>query len=78
MDPREMSREQASALADLQFHWDEKYVIALEDGTWSACWWGASEAMSADDENALRQLIREDYARRQRANFAGLRERMST
>ena len=44
MDPGMVTREQASALADLQFHWDEKYVIALEDGTGSApsCWSGCT------------------------------------
>jgi hypothetical protein len=78
MDPAQVSKEQASALADLQFHWGERYEVALEDGTWSARWRGTGEVMTATGEDALRQMIREDYVRRQRAFFTGLRERMST
>jgi hypothetical protein len=78
MDPAAMSSEQASALADLQFHWSERYGIAFEAGTWSARWRGTGEVLTADTEDALRQIIRDDYARRQRASLAGLRERMST
>jgi hypothetical protein len=78
MDPATVSKEQASALADLQFHWDERYGITLEDGTWSARWRGTGEVMTADSDDALRQLIREDYQRRQWVFFVGLHERMST
>jgi hypothetical protein len=74
----ELTREQASALADLQFHWDEKYLITLEEGAWSARWRGTGEQLTSRSDDELRQLIREDYARRQRANYIGLRERMST
>ena len=48
MDPGMVTREQASALADLQFHWDEKYVIALEDGTGSARWRGTGELLTGE------------------------------
>ena len=71
----EVTREQASALADLQFHWDEKYLISLEEGTWAARWRGTGEKLTAQSEDELRQLIREDHAQRQRANYAGLQER---
>jgi hypothetical protein len=78
MDSEEVNKEQASALADLQFHWDERYGIAFEHGIWSARWRSTGEVLSADSDDALRQMIRDDYARRQRASFVGLRERMST
>jgi hypothetical protein len=74
----EVTGEQASALADLQFHWDEKYLITLEEGTWSARWRDTGERLTGESEDELRQLIRSDYARRQRADYIGLQERMST
>jgi hypothetical protein len=48
----EVTREQASVLADLQFHWDEKYVISLEEGTWSARWRGTGEQLTAQSRTS--------------------------
>ena len=60
-----MTRGQASALADLQFHWDAVYTIGYheETGIWYAKWLGlgASETMNAQDASDLRQMIRQDY-----------------
>lgn len=78
MGDADFSREQASALADLQFHWDERYVIAFDGDVWSARWRAGGDELTAGSAEDLRQLIREDHARRRHDDYVGLRERMST
>lgn len=78
MGAADFSREQASALADLQFRWDERYVMAFDGDVWSACWRAGGDELTAGSAEDLRQLIREDHARRRHAEYVGLRERMST
>jgi hypothetical protein len=79
-----MNAEDATALMDLQMHWDEAYFISLNGDTWSARFRGSTDDLLADTCSELRELIRADYARRQRARaedgaFSRLRgERMST
>ena len=78
MQAEDGTREEASALADLQFHWDERYAIAFGGTVWSARWKAGGEDLTAGTAEALRELIRADYARRRHADYTGLRERMST
>lgn len=66
-----MNRNDASALADLQMHWDEAYVIGLDGHIWSARYKGSFDELRAHTPDELRELIRADYAYRQRG------ERMS-
>lgn len=61
-----MDRNDASALADLQMHWDEAYVIGLERGVWSALFRGSADELQARTSSDLRELIRADYIQRQR------------
>lgn len=67
-----MNRNDASALADLQMHWDEAYAITFDGYTWSARFYGTTEMLEARSSSELRQLIRDDYASRKQA------DRMST
>lgn len=74
-----MSSGNASALANLQFHWDECYEIGCDQGTW----WArrrdaASPRLEAGSASDLRELIRVDHHRRTSANYGPLSERMST
>jgi hypothetical protein len=66
-----MDRSQASALADLQMHWDEAYVIRLDGAIWSASFRGSADEFRAHTSTELRELIRSDYAYRQRAGLTG-------
>ncbi len=65
----------ASALADLQMHWDEAYIISLDGEIWSARYRTATDELRAHTSTELRELIRSDYAYRQQTNLAngGLR-----
>jgi hypothetical protein len=65
-----MDRSDASALADLQMHWDEAYVIGLDGDIWSATFHGSADELRAHTSAELRELIRSDYAYRQRADLA--------
>ncbi|HYK26939.1 MAG TPA: hypothetical protein VEV61_03145 [Streptosporangiaceae bacterium] len=62
-----MDAEDATALMDLQMHWDEAYVISLNGETWWARFRGSADDLLADTCDELRDLIRTDYANRQRA-----------
>jgi len=65
-----MNREDASALADLQMHWDEAYIIGVDGDTWSARFRDSADSaneLKAQDSVELRELIRADYARRQQS-----------
>jgi len=61
-----MDRSDASALADLQMHWDEAYVIGLDGEVWSARYSTSADELRAHTSTELRELIRSDYAYRQK------------
>lgn len=64
-----MDRSEASALADLQMHWDEAYVITLDGHIWCARYRSSAEELRAHTSSELRELIRSDYAYRQKADL---------
>jgi hypothetical protein len=64
-----MDRSQASALADLQMHWDEAYVITLDGNIWCARYRTSADELRAHTSSELRELIRSDYAYRQKADL---------
>jgi hypothetical protein len=64
-----MDRNDASALADLQMHWDEAYVIGLDGDIWSARYRTSADELRAHTAYELRELIRSDYAYRQKADL---------
>jgi hypothetical protein len=64
-----MDRSQASALADLQMHWDEAYVITLDGNIWCARYRTSADELRAHTSTELRELIRSDYAYRQKADL---------
>ena len=64
-----MDRSQASALADLQMHWDEAYVINLDGDIWSARYRSSADELRAHTSTELREMIRSDYAYRQKADL---------
>ncbi|HSR83624.1 MAG TPA: hypothetical protein VLM11_05525 [Streptosporangiaceae bacterium] len=64
-----MDRSDASALADLQMHWDEAYVIGLDGNIWSARYRRSADELRAHTCSELRELIRSDYAYRQKADL---------
>ena len=59
-----MDRSDASALADLQMHWDEAYEIGLDGDIWSAQFRGSTDQLRAHTSHELRDLIRTDYTYR--------------
>jgi hypothetical protein len=67
MESSRMARSDASALADLQLHWGEAYVIGLDGDIWSATFRGSTDELRAHDCLELRELIRVDYSYRQHA-----------
>lgn len=64
-----MDRSQASALVDLQMHWDEAYVITLDGNIWCARYRTSADELRAHTSSELRELIRSDYAYRQKADL---------
>jgi hypothetical protein len=62
-----VDRSEASALADLQMHWDEAYTIGLDGDIWLARFHGTADELRAHTSTELRELIRADYAYRQQA-----------
>jgi hypothetical protein len=60
----ELDRSDASALADLQMHWDEAYEIGLDGDIWSARFRGSTDQLRAHTSYELRELIRTDYTYR--------------
>jgi hypothetical protein len=62
-----VDRSDASALADLQMHWDEAYTIGLDGDIWLARFHGTADELRARTSSELRELIRADYAYRQQA-----------
>jgi hypothetical protein len=65
-----VDRSDASALADLQMHWDEAYTIGLDGDIWSARFHGSADELRAHTSTELRELIRADYAYRQQVRRA--------
>ena len=61
-----VDRNEASALADLQMHWDEAYVIGFDGDVWSARFRRSTDLLCARTSSDLRELIRADYVHRQR------------
>ncbi|MGO8960767.1 MAG: hypothetical protein ACLQFR_25835 [Streptosporangiaceae bacterium] len=61
-----MDRNEASALADLQMHWDEAYVIGFDGEVWWARFHGSTDMLCARTSSDLRELIRADYVHQQR------------
>jgi hypothetical protein len=61
----------ASALADLQMHWDEAYEIGMDGDIWSARFRGSTDELRAHTSHELRELIRTDYAYRHQASRSG-------
>jgi hypothetical protein len=59
-----LDRSDASALADLQMHWDEAYEIGLDGDIWSARFRGSTDQLRAHTSQELRELIRTDYTYR--------------
>jgi hypothetical protein len=74
---RWMDRSEASALADLQMHWDEAYAIGLDGDVWSARFYGSADELRAHTSSELRELIRADYTYRTRADSARARREAS-
>jgi hypothetical protein len=65
-----ISREDQSALKDLQFHWDTAYNITFDGDTWSAaplC--DAATVLTAESASELRELMRRDYQEHDRRNW---------
>jgi len=62
-----LDRSDASALADLQMHWDEAYEIGLDGDIWSARYRGSTDQLRAHTSHELRDLIRTDYSYRHHA-----------
>lgn len=65
-----MDRSDASALADLQMHWDEAYEIGLDGDIWSAQFRGSTDQLRAHTSHELRELIRTDYTYRHHTSRA--------
>jgi hypothetical protein len=59
-----LDRSDASALADLQMHWDEAYEIGLDGDIWWARFRGSTDELRAHTSHELRDLIRTDYTYR--------------
>jgi hypothetical protein len=54
-----------TSLADLRWHWADKYAFTCSDGIWSARPADApAEILTADSADALRTLVRQDHAER--------------
>ena len=63
-----MDRSDASALADLQMHWDEAYAIGLDGDIWVARFHGSADELRAHTSMQLRELIRADYSYRRQVH----------
>jgi hypothetical protein len=65
-----ISREDQSALNDLNWHWDTAYNIAFDGETWSASPLTEPAAvLTAESAEELRELIRADYHQNDRRNW---------
>ena len=70
MESSRLARSDAAALADLQLHWGEAYIIGLDGDIWSATFRGCTDELRAHSCVELRDLIRADYSYRQHAGLA--------
>jgi hypothetical protein len=70
MESTHFSRSEPAALADLQKHWGDAYVIGLDGDIWSATFRGSADELRAHTCLELRTLIRADYSLRQRTGQA--------
>jgi hypothetical protein len=65
-----ISREDQSALNDLNYHWDTAYNISFDGDTWSAAPLSdAATVLTAESASDLRELIRADYQRNDRRKW---------
>jgi len=65
-----ISREDQTALNDLNWHWDTAYNIAYDGETWSASPLTEPTAvLIAESAEELRELIRADYQVNDRRNW---------
>ena len=71
MESSRMARSDAAALADLQLHWGEAYLIGLDGHIWSATFRGCADELRAHSCVELRDLIRADYSYRQHSGGTG-------
>lgn len=69
MESTRIARSDAAALADLQLHWGDAYVIGLDGDIWSATFRGSTDELRAHDCFELRELIRADYSYRQQTGL---------
>jgi hypothetical protein len=69
MESSRIARSDAPALADLQLHWGEAYLIGLDGDIWSATFRGCADELRAHSSVELRDLIRADYSYRQHAGL---------
>ena len=67
------SEQEAAALADVRWHWDQAYEINCVAGTWTARYVDDTALLSAASEPALRALIRQDYFERRAEEIGALR-----
>jgi hypothetical protein len=77
MASRDISSEEASALAALTFNWSPPYLITFDGDTWSARYQGSTETLFGATAAELRGLIRADHAARRRP-LTHISERSST
>lgn len=67
---RPLSREDQSALNDLNWHWDTAYTISYDGDTWSASPLTEPAAvLTAESPGELREQIRDDYRHNDRWNW---------
>lgn len=65
-----ISREDQTALNDLQFHWDTAYTINFDGDTWSASPLSdPTVLLTAESSSDLRALIRADYHEHDRRHW---------
>jgi hypothetical protein len=65
-----ISREDQSALHDLNWHWDTAYNIAFDGESWTASpLTDPSLVLTAESAAALREAIRADYQQNDRRNW---------
>ena len=64
------TRDAASALQDLQWHWGEAYLIPTAAAHWIAHRRGNGPMLTASGPDELGELIIEDYAGQQQVSRA--------
>jgi hypothetical protein len=65
-----ITREDQTALNDLQFHWDTAYSISFDGDIWAATpLTDCTVVLTADSPEDLRAQLRDDYQRNDRRNW---------